>query len=194
MDDAQTRLPKFTLFQLLATVAVIAVVSAIGAAFLRRISERGDTDFLYLLVMTGVCGMFVCALIIGFGIPPLRSNCTKVATFTEALSHGIGATGVVGLMLVAIPMIGHAFKDYEAPLPEMTMLLITTSDTAIKYWYVTILLVPMLTTLDAGVFFLLHRGPLRRRWAARWSRVMTMLLFTTMMCLLVAILAPIFIP
>ena len=92
-----------------------------------------------------------------------------------ATIHGISWVGFLAVMLWVVPGFADALADFGTDLPAVTGLAIVGSGVCRQYWYVFVLMGPMLLTAD--VFLLYFLGARRETRVIRtiWSVLMLLL-------------------
>ncbi len=172
-------------------VAVIATVLVIGTPMVRWLAAQDDFAVLLPIIVTVV--VVIPGLVIGLGIQPLRSDCTKGATRAEVLSHAIGLAGLVIVVYGVISPSVRIFREYEVLLPALTQNVVAINHAAMQHVELVLPLVVSLVFVDIVVFAPLHAATARRPWARLWSAGITLLLLTAMVVLFVAVLSPLFV-
>jgi len=145
------------------------------------------SSYLWTPIIFGVATIAIVALL---GIHALRTTATASAVFSEVLSHTIGGLAIyVGLSEV-VPRYNHIFKEFDAELPGIAILLIRISETFLVYW--PSLVAPLLGMLvaDAAVFYAFHKEVSTRSKARLWSAGITGLVVIAILFSIAAVAGP----
>ena len=92
------------------------------------------------------------------------SNGSPIRMAVLLALHAVFGAAILWLLLKLVPQYEKIFKDFNAKLPDMTIMVINLAGFVGRYWY---LVVPGLAAGDFAIMFALNR--------LGWTRLMTAL-------------------
>jgi type II secretory pathway component PulF len=114
------------------------------------------------------------------------SRGSRVAMAVLLVLHAICGVAILWLLLKLVPQYEKIFKDFNAKLPDMTVMVINLSALFARFWYV---LVPGLGVGDIAIMLALHRTGHNRLMTA-WG----VLVWLAAMLLMGLIVQEVFVP
>jgi hypothetical protein len=127
-----------------------------------------------IALIVGVAGLGLCAI---------RTRETALATWFEALSHGLGSLGLLIGLFSFVPRYKAIFEGFEVKVSAVTLLVFDCSNLVVNFWWGLVPFVGGLIYADAVIFRDWHRNPLTRPQAKIWSGVITGIVTLTILVL-----------